>query len=210
MVRDRLMEYLYKAEGDEIHYNRNEKDITTPGGIYRYAHPDAEVFDYIDDVADEIGITSDSKHWGKRELNMMNIAVDPDVMAGYVERFYDEYLKGAKLELFHGNAKIAMYSFYVNSPKQAWKAVQQALLDMVELGMLKDITKDMLSRVDGRYGRKTEVALNSVHVSDKMFGMYICNAMKTRYTRLVAARPKKFLQYAKGWDNRVNEIVRLG
>jgi len=207
-MENKLIEYLYSVEGNKVHYNKGEKDITSPGGIYRKAHPTASVFTYIDNVAKSVGVVKDSVWWDKRDIRKINSAIDLSEVTKYIEEFYKKYLAGAKLELFKGNAQIAMYSFYINSPKQAWKAVQQALIDMSMSGRL-DVHVSDLSTVDGKFGGKTNRALAKVNCDDKLFSMYICSAMKTRYTTLVAARPSKFLRYLRGWDNRVNSIVSL-
>jgi hypothetical protein len=45
-----------KFEGRVIHRNPTESDITAMYGIFRSAHPDAEIFKAIDEVAYKIGL----------------------------------------------------------------------------------------------------------------------------------------------------------
>ena len=210
MLSKKLLTYLYEAEGGKVHYNKGEVDITSPGGIYRKSHPNARIFVYIDSVAKNIGITSPSKLWGKKTLRMVNRQLDMDRVDILLSRFYNEFLESAHLEEFPTEATVMMYSLYINSPKRAWKAVQQAIRDMVQSRVIiSDLSAT--STVDGVYGRKTANMLALIDADEVggEFKMYIASAMKTQYIKLALARPKKFMRYLKGWDNRVNKLATI-
>ena len=123
-----LLEYLYKAEGNTIHYNKTESDITSPGGIYRYKHPSAKIFTYIDNIANSIDIMVPSKNWTQSDIEKVNNKLtDKSTINDLVMDFYNEYNKNAHLEKFTESVQTAMFSLYTNSPANAWKSVQSAI-----------------------------------------------------------------------------------
>ena len=208
-----VLEYLAKAEGTDIVYLQNEKDITAPYGIYRHAHPDAEIFKFIDSVARSIGIEHKSNQWDIGKVKRVNTALVgmQDEIDKLVSEFYEEYLKPAHLELFPPLCRVAMFSMYTNSPKNAWKSVQQSLIDVDKNNLGNN---DDLSIVDGSFGRKTERGIIDVVQSlNKQGHLYfetlMLSNMKTLYIRLAMSNPDKYLKYLKGWDNRMNLLAKM-
>jgi len=159
----KILEHIAKVEGKEIHYNSTELDITC-WGIYKHAHPDAEIFKYINKVAlGELGIATDSADWTGFVIARVNESVDKDVMYALAVEFYEEYLKDAKLELFNDDCKIAVMSLYTNAPKLLWSSVQQALISLQKAGK---IDKELaMSTVDGFPGNKTYAGLQEANNS---------------------------------------------
>ena len=209
-MNDDILEYLYDKEGRNIHRNPTEDDITSPGGIYRKRHPHDLIWEYIDIVAKKIGITSQSKDWDKYTIDRVNSALDRDEIDKYVIMFYTNYYAGAKLDLFKEELKLTIVSLYTKSRKGLWASVQKAILNLHAEGLIPiNITE--LSKPDGKYGAKTEKALNYIyredHIYQLLFKSHILNAMKTYYISLATSKPDKFLMYLKGWDNRINKIT---
>lgn len=216
-----VMDYLATAEGTDVHYLNNEKDFTTPYGIYSYRHPEAKVVKRIRDIALANGIIKQSKDWGKEEISKINKIVKTqyaDEIRDLATEFYLEFTSSVYLEYFPKLARVAMYSMYANSPKRAWMAVQQSLLDMRDSNSFK--FSGELSIVDGDYGSKTGKSLKEFtdylqvkNDSDKFGHLYfetlLLSNMKTQYIRLAVADPEKYLEYLKGWDNRMSALQRL-
>lgn len=207
----KLLNYLEEAEGIKIHYLEGEKDITAPYGIYKYSHPNANIFKYIDQIALTKGITKDSKYWNESEIATINKAIDKETIKKYAKEFYEEYLKDAHLDLFPDLCKIAMFSMFTNSRKKAWKAVQQSLIDIKKTGSM--IFESPLSRADGDFGTKTAKALSVVKFYNGYAPLYfetlMLSNMKSQYIRLAAKNPDKYLKFLKGWDNRMNALSRI-
>ena len=202
-----ILDYLAKAEGDYVHYNKNEKDITLPFGIYKYAHPDAAIVRYIDRLALEIGVVEDSSEWNEDILNRVNEAVDPVQARQLAEEFYTEYLAGAHLELLPSECKVAMMSIYTTSPLIAWKSVQRALVNMQSSGRIDG--KLVLSTIDGKYGRKTKAALEAIQVNGYELEDGILLAAMYEYVSLWRGNPIKFGNVLMGWINRVEKLNKL-
>lgn len=216
-----VMDYLATAEGTEVHYLNNEKDFTTPYGIYSYRHPETKIVKRIRAIALSNGVISQSKDWTKEDIEKINNIVQTqyaDEIRDLATEFYLEFTNSVHLEFFPKLARVAMYSMYANSPKRAWMAVQQSLLDMRDSDSFK--FSGALSVVDGSYGSKTGDSLKEFtdylqvkNDNDKFGHLYfetlLLSNMKTQYIRLALANPEKYLQYLKGWDNRMSALQRL-
>jgi len=202
---ERIMKYLADAEGTHLHRIPSEKDITSAYGIYRYAHPDAKIFEYIDRMANKV---VDSTDWADDEITKIDRLLDPVVVHDLAQEFYEEYLAGAHLECIPEDAKIAAMSCYTNSPKRYWKAVQTALVWMCNAGRL-DVDRDSLSTVDGSYGGKTERALALIEDGrGNEFEVNMLLAMTGQYIELSLGNPDKFMNYLRGWYNRMALLAK--
>jgi len=208
-----VIAYLAKAEGTTVHRLKDEKDITAPYGIYRHAHPNAEIFKYLDNTAIALDIDEDSSKWSRSDIYEINdfLSTESEDIEELASDFYEEYLKPAHLELFPPLCRVAMFSMYTNSPKNAWKSVQQSLLDVDKNNLGNN---DDLSIVDGSFGRKTERGIIDVVQSlNKQGHLYfetlMLSNMKTLYIRLAISNPDKYLKYLKGWDNRMNLLAKM-
>ena len=200
------MEYLRKAEGDSIQYNKGEKDITI-WGIQLYSHPDAKIGKYIQKVVlEDLGIITDTADWDDATIEIVNNATNDDVLYRLAVEFYEEYLKDAHLELYNEDCKITAMSLYTNSPKRYWKAVQRALLNLQSSGRLDKTIK--LSIIDGAYGAKTKNGLSTA--ASEVPGMTlednILMAMTLEYVELATNNPDRYLKYLRGWLNRLDTL----
>ncbi len=209
-MEDFMLKHIYTAEGDYLHSNKGEHDITSPGGIYKHRHRRAYIFKYLDQVAAEVGITKPSRQWNRRDIAKINKAMHMPTIDVLVKIFYDKYLKGAKLNRFPGKLDIIMFDMYTNTQRGAWLSVQRALLDMRSNGYIDGDA--ILSRADGKAGRRTVDSL--VHIgptitNHKIMQRYMIANMREYYEMLVRKRPGKFKRYIRGWHNRMNRLAKI-
>jgi hypothetical protein len=204
----KLLDNLDDAEGDILHRNDKELDITNGWGIYRKRHPKAMLWEYIDARA-KLVTNEPSNEWDDDEIELVISQIDPEVEKYLTYLFYKDYFKGAHLELFHIDNVILMANLYTNSQKGAWMSVQEGVWDMYKYGFI-NVKKRQISGVDGDYGRKTRNCLNLIKELDWkeqiIFKQAVLLAMKSYYTDLTTGNPDKFLGYGQGWDNRMEEL----
>lgn len=209
---EKTLEYILEVEGDYIHRNTTEADITSPGGIYRKEHPDAAIFEYIDTVANSIGIDAPSTDWTDEDISNVNRAIDIDTIKTYLDIFYKEYLSGMHLELFPKELELFLFNIYTNSKIGTWKSIQRTLIHFQNLGIL-DINKKELSIVDGYYGSKTKNAIERIDFSSdnitNLFMVETLSNMRRYYADLVVSNPDKYLIYLKGWNNRLDNTYTM-
>ena len=220
---EKVLDYLQTEEGSTIHRNKTESDITTPYGIYRDKHPDAEIFDYIDSIGRELKFPKKTRDWTKGNINSFNELMSHNKsikteMRNLARLFYLNYLKGVHLELFPEECQVAMYSMYTNSQEGAWISVQNAIIDIYKTFNLEvtELPTQKLSPPDGDYGTKTRDAmiyLNDRFKTEFIYPYYleslIISNMKTYYAKLAVKSPTKFLKYLDGWNNRVNRLQEM-
>lgn len=206
-----LLDYIYSVEGDKIHYNSTEEDITSPGGIYRFKHSNAKIFEYIDSVAASSEIYTKSNEWSKEDLNVINNNLDMIKVNELVMDFYTEYNKGAYLELFTPLVQTTVFSLYTNSPINAWKSIQSAINKFCT----NDIIDYDIQVVDGKPGKKTFKGLEAINEVcydcselELLFESYILLEMSKIYAKLAVSNPDKFLIYLNGWNNRLDFLAK--
>ena len=201
-----ILDHLAKAEGIKVHYNTGEKDITAPYGIYKYRHKDAGIFKYISTVAILKDIYKDTNQWDKSNIAVVNDTMDNDEVRELAYEFYYGYLRNAHLQDFPKECVVAFADMFTNSPTMAMESVQEAL---VKLDHNPIENFNALSSIDGKYGAKTREAL--LIVGDNKQGMllksFMISAMKSNYVKLAIGDTGKYLQYLKGWTNRMDRLV---
>lgn len=205
-----ILEELKKVEGDILHYNNGEDDITAPYGILRSEHPEASIFKYIDIVAEENGFTDESKLWNKEVIKVINDMLDKDVIKDLVIEFYKEFLLKVNLHKFTEHNLIAAVSLYTNSPRRMWKSVQSTI-NKFNSNTWIDYEKQL---VDGYYGKNTSDGLdligNIVEENDiygYLFEALMVSHMQLEYAKLVVSNPDKYLEFLNGWNNRVTSLL---
>jgi len=199
-----IMEYLAKAEGKKLHRIPGEEDVTSPYGIYRKIHPKASIWLYIDTVANQMGISGDSSTWEQEDIDAINMVLYDDELYQLASDFYDEYLKGAHLDLFMLECRVTVMSLYVNSPWRLWKAVQEAVNSLREEGRVQC---DRLV-VDGVYGPKTRECVLNVTKRGIPLRQRILLAMYRLYIELWHSNKEKYSDVLMGWANRLNKLNR--
>lgn len=212
---DVFLDHVKESEGGYIHRNKKESDITNSYGIYRGRPAGAamtDLWDYIEDVGSSI-TTSPTNQWSGATIATVEALLDDKVEKYLSYKFYEKYLKGARLELFPRELVLIMSNLYTNSPKGAWMSVQEALRDISKDGILPIPLSD-LSIVDGDFGNKTrDSLLEFMRIADWkdkiIFRKAILLAMKTYYSNLIASNADKFLINIRGWNNRVEELEHI-
>jgi hypothetical protein len=204
-----VLNNLKEAEGGLLHRNLKESDITNSYGIYKYKHPNAIVFGYIDKVAKEI-TNEKSNRWDDDLIKEIDNMLNKSMERYFSYLFYKEYLEDLHIDLFHPFNVITMVNLYANSPLGTWLSIQEGIWDMYRYGLLKTDKRD-ISSVDGKYGLKTKNCLLEIKNNEDIkyqiiFNQSILLAMKGYYSDLINRNPDKYLTYIKGWDNRIENI----
>jgi len=211
---NKLMEYLAKAEGTNIHYNDKELDITAMYGIYRHSNPSAKIFEEIDYLAFTLGIKEKSYNWLDSHIETINKYINKrdELISKFIElaaEFYEQFYNRARLSMFHSDCVLAVASMYTTSPKLCWKSIQYGINTMNSNGIIyyKKIA------VDGVAGEETIKGLNKCLYEcntrkniSLLFESYMLLGMTTEYSKLVKLNPKKYMEYSIGWDNRMKKL----
>jgi len=208
---DEIMDYLGNAEGKVVHHNAGESDITSPYGIYKKQFPTAEIFDILDKIASNLGINEESYNWTDYQIATINEAIVNDEDAKNKIResasnFYHNMSKPAKIEFLPEDAKLAMFSLFVNSPRNAGKSLQMALNTFISLGKIDN--PELV--VDGAPGNKTVQAIKKINNEDGLLlESYLLLSMSSLYAKLAVKNPDKYLKYLNGWNNRLKKLSKI-
>lgn len=213
---------LRKQEGGKIHRNKTEFDITSSCGVYRFQHPDAKVFQYIDDLAKSIGITKESTQWSQQEIDKINNIIDKDLEDEFTAEFYQTYFKYIDFNKLHKCLLWSYASIYVTSNRLANKALQKStnyLLQFYPDIFNKDGSKELL-KVDGIIGNGSRALIydvsslvyeNNPYLGHMWKSLFI-NACKDYYVEIATSEVEqtgtdKDLRYLRGWINRCNDLL---
>lgn len=199
-----ILDLLYKQEGGVIHRNPSEKDITTSYGIYRYSWADAEVFKYIDKVANNLKLPYDSSSWDKEQISRINEEIDQNLERYYSYVFYQGYFSKLNLEIYPEELLNVACSIYTNSPLIYSKALQNSLNRFVSKGLLE---YGFLT-VDGKIGQKTNLLVKDLNNLPKSvineFKNLLIDNCKEQYIKL--AQNPKYKKFLNGWLNRCESL----
>jgi hypothetical protein len=215
-MTDEILDYLGKAEGLTIHKNKGEKDITSPYGVYKYAHRDAKIFDYIDQLLLEHSIHRETHELLHSDYDILNATIEraPEVaaeMRRLASEFYDEYFSKIYLDLIPQEAQLTFLSVYTTSQYGGQKSVQAAINDLISN---KEINNPKLSE-DGVFGAKTKQALEKVYAKaqkeNQYFGLWfeekILRHTVMYYDKLAIEDPGEYKRFYKGWRNRLEALA---
>lgn len=208
-----ILDYLEKAEGIHIHRHSSEDDITLPYGLYKQY--DSKLYKYILEIAELNGITKPSKEWNSKDIDLVNSLIDAgkDGIRIYAEEFYFKFLENAHLKLFPKPCQVAMYSMYVHSPKNALKAVQRSIINMVKSDRLGLLLNEV-SIEDGSWGSKTASSLRYIlKQKSEEFHFYLEEAMLGNmtdiYIEIWKRDPSKYSEHLNGWKNRMAKLKAM-
>lgn len=220
---NQLVEKLYKVEGGKIHKNKNELDITSSCGIYKYQHKDAKVFKYIDQIADAIGITKPSSQWTQLDIDSVNAHIDKDIELAYSIEFYKDYIKVIDLNKLPKEMVWPFFNIYINSNKIAGKALQYSSNQMIKSNSKLFNPKDLKPlSVDGIIGNGSREMIYSIseiinfipqsELYGEMWKLYFVNRCKTEYVSIgtndvAKTGTDKDIIYLKGWINRCDALL---
>nr|DAN33019.1 MAG TPA: hypothetical protein [Caudoviricetes sp.] len=201
---------LRKVEGGVLHYNSNEKDITNGYGIYKGMHAQAEIFQLYDEAARALGITGPSAGWrDTRTLGKIQEYVNKNLAAeeywlSYV--FYQNYFRNLSLERYHPVIASIMVSLYTNGTKLAGTSFQRAInVIHNKHNIATAVTEDGILG-PGSVGAIIDIC-NASEAIITEFKYLILLFAKSYYATLVANNSAAYLQYLRGWDNRVNTLI---
>lgn len=201
---EKLVGLLKKVEGDKIHYNKGESDITSAYGIYRYQQPQAKIFNYIDTVAKDLGISKPSHEWGKEEIDLVNNNIDKEEEFNLAVDFYKTFthldLDQLGLELSY-----AYFNIFANTPKGANKAMQATINSLINNNKLDYKLLD----VDGVLGPKSKKLIYDLvkNYSDKELKLMFLVHANEHYITLAVKSSEKYLKYLNGWYQRIKNLI---
>lgn len=207
----RILDYLVSAEGNVLEINVGEKDVTAPLGVYRYEHPEAAVWGYIDAKAAELTSTP-SKTWSKALVDKIDTLLDKKVCYYLAYLFYSDFYKTANLEWYDEEVVIAIVSLYANGPRLCNKAVQTAVNAMA-LKHFIVLDKGKPLAIDGAIGSGTKTELKEIDelstLHNYAFRLLILLAAKSEYISIWKGDKDKYEIYLDGWNNRVDRLVAM-
>lgn len=221
-----LLNHLFKAEGGKLHKNSKELDITNAYGIYRYANPKAEIWNYIDGLAMTV-TRAPSKAWDAVQIAKVNNLIDKKIERELSYNFYKKYLAPLKLELYPDDLTVTLVDCFANTQTGTYKAIQEGLNDCYKYGLFKFTPKKPqpngnILLVDGDIGSGTIMAINAFfnnpevkdpeirRLQNIIFKNCMLLYMKSYYAEITVGKPDKFLGVLKGLCNRMENAQHLG
>lgn len=212
-----LLSYLSEAEGKDFHRNSKEADITSMCGIYKVAHPNAKIWDKLRKLTLHLNIPSETKDWNASHLKQVNDLINGSAIVHQefielVAEFYEEYYKGANLNLLPQNCTVAMVSMFTTSPKNANRAIQLACNAFIANGVINHpVLLD-----DGDIGTTSKKCLQLVLdycgndlVKGYWFETLMLLNMCRLYAKIAVENPTVQLLNLNGWMNRMQTLTML-
>jgi lysozyme family protein len=195
--KDEIMNYLAVAEGETVHYNKGEKDITSPYGIYRHAFPAADIFEYLDYIAESAGVSLSMDGNYQEAINFINrkLSVDKEfkkTVRDLAWEFYvDNFIDQKTIELLGPKSALTLFSLSVNGGKaRGAKAIQTAVgVD-----------------ADGIIGSGTRAAIAEAANDDDALNQGMLQYMSDFYDSLIEKNPEKYGAFKNGWKNRLRDL----
>jgi len=193
-AKNSIMNYLGATEGTVIHQNQGEVAITSPFGIYKGAHPTADIFILLEKIAVSAGLDyEDPKDFD--EINELiehkyMDAVRNNAWSFYVKEFIDNKITSS----LGPKSGLSVFSNSVNSGKHNGIVSLQYALGVTE---------------DGIIGAMTLKAINAVSKDEKGdsdLNQAILEYMNSYYRRLVKNNPNRYYQFLTGWINRLKGL----
>jgi hypothetical protein len=211
-AKDKILDYLKSAEGDKLHYNSSEKDVTSHLGIYRYAFPKASVWSLYEDLERILGVSMYTKE-GRAAINryINNNTTIKENLYNLIWDFYTkEFMDEETTKYLGSKSALTFFSLAVNGGKgRAAKLLQKAINDTYEEFQIPKKVS-----VDGVIGMGTRGALKSLvdngYYDDVTFNEYMLNYMASFYMYLIHKNPSKYKRYKNGWRNRLLALTDNG
>ena len=212
-----FMDLLKKLEGGVIHFNHTESDITTGRGVYKAKDTKATLlWDYIDAVAKECGLSGVSSEWGriKANLDTINAKVNSNTIEWLEYLFYKEYYANVYIDKFPTALQPTIVSIKATTQVGCAKAIQFAIQNMHRLSpSLLGLNTDEVTAIDGALGKNSVKAIERLSRLNKteieLFKMYILFYMWEYYQELASGNPGKYGQYIRGWKNRMFDTLNI-
>lgn len=221
----KLLKLIKIQEGGILHRNKSESDITNGYGIYRHAYPNEEIFQYYDNIAEEIGINGKSSTWTDENIKAIQSKIDLEIEFELSKQFYlNTYFKRFKIDVFSLPEQLclAVASILINGPKLGSKALQQSYNIILkkytkrfpeEFKNIKPISED---GIIGDNTAKAIMILNECVLkmnhpdSVELWLSVYLSCVKSLYVELATGKSKdKYAQYLRGWVlNRVDNLIK--
>lgn len=215
-----ILDNLKEAESDNLHRNSTEADITTGTGIYKFTHPKAEIFNYIDSVAKSIGITTPSNKWSSDEILTINSKLDKTIIDYYSYEFYNNFYGEIDFTLFPDEVIIDIANLYANSPSGAKLAITRGAINLYYIDAIELIPSEVYEPID-KIGPKTINVLKKIREATPMvhkcFIMSLCFEMQQYYSNIITSNKDKVREaskiipsiiYLNGWGNRLDNNLK--
>jgi len=194
-TRKKIMDYLSRWEGNHLHKNSTEDYITSAYGIYKKSFPDAAIFKFYEQIADELGVSTFDRP-GREVINKFMDAnpIYKEVEEDLAWQFYvDNFMGNTILQYLPPKSALSFFSISVNGgKKRANKALQTAVNKVYEE---YQVPKHLV--VDGIVGKGTKTALKELVgnglVDDNIFNQYMLEYMNNFYHYLAKKNLKNML-----------------
>ena len=187
--KERIMSYLAEAEGEVVHKNRHESDITLPYGIYRKNWKNTKVEKYLKSIAPQGNLVLHRK-----EVNA-TIKSNPEVhenVKNLAYEFYEKHFLDKRINSILNSAEqLIFFSNSVNGGKsRGIKALQSA----VGAPITGRVDSKLFTYIKKARDRGVDIARGMLHY------------MKNYYAMLIRKNPAKYKINERGWNNR---LIRL-
>lgn len=206
---------LKELEGNKLHRNKTEADVTTAYGIYLKDRSDTKIYKYISNLGQKLGYSKDTSLWDEKAIEVVNKNIDQDEQYKHVVDFYKGYFKSLGIEDLHPAIALNICNLFVNSRKLGVLVLQKSTNEMINilrnnkkyLGQLPSLVDE-----DGLIGPKTRETvkeLSKLITEEEGFAWNSIGAVISckEYVELVKRKPEMKL-YLNGWLNRVLENMR--
>jgi len=187
--KNRIMNYLAKAEGTTVHKNRNEPAITLPYGIYTKDWKNTKLEKYLKKTT---GVSNLRTNMG--EVNNV-ITTSPMVKKTVRDLAYDFYVKHFMDERVNKELNPSeQLIFFSNS---------------VNGGMgrgVKSLQSAVGSTIDGGIGPNTISKIKEAKSKGVDIARGMLSYMQGYYNRLIRNNPGKYAINKNGWNNRLKNL----
>jgi len=193
-LEDRILEYLGRAEGTVIHWNRRESAYTSPYGVYKKSFPNSKIIKYIDSLFKKYALRETPGNAIKLNYLLSNDEKEQIrilAYAFYVKHFLDKKLNAIFEEMKFYNSALTFFSNSVNGGKARGVKVLQKALKL---------------KADGILGKKTRTAVRTFKGSDEILNQLMLAEMYHFYNRLIKNNPKRYARFKRGWYNRLKNL----
>lgn len=193
--KDVIMDYLKKAEGDTLHWNRGESNMTSPYGIYRKSFPHAKIFNTIDLVAKKNGLNIKTSA-GRIKFNKIlhnDAKLYTKLRNEAWELYSAKFMNKNIINLLGKKSALTFFSIAVNGGMGRAAKILQASIG---------------ARVDGAIGQSTIKTLKEYGAKNKddILNQSMLDGMQKFYNKLIARNYNKYGRFKRGWTHRLVDL----
>ncbi len=188
---DYILNYLAKAEGTTVHWNKKETNFTTPYGVYAKSFPISEPVVYVKSLfyKYKLKITkTNARKINTKLTNSEKIKIRKLVYAFYVKNFMDARVNA----LLGKKSSLSYFSISVNTGMTRGNKALQSSVGAI---------------IDGVIGRMTLLILKNTKLSDSQINIKLLKYLKDFYLYLIRVNPEKYSLNRNGWFNRIKGLM---